>query len=105
MIIKTIVVNIKLEKPDVYIGRGSSFGNPFPVHNGEFSFEDSMRLYENYLIEKIKTDSKFKTKFLALKGKKIGCFCKKYKSEHPKYSNDKTICHGDIIVKILNSNL
>ena len=98
---ETIVVNRKLEKFDVYIGRGSAFGNPFPVHNGEFSLKDSLRLYEHHLWEKIITEPLFKEKILALSGKKLGCSCKKAKSSSAEFLNDETPCHGDIIVEAL----
>ena len=98
---KTLVVNKNLEHFDVYIGRGSAFGNPFPVHNGEFTLDESLHLYEHHLFDKIMTEPDFKTKFLSLEGKKLGCFCKKARSDSKEYGNDDTRCHGDVIVKIM----
>jgi hypothetical protein len=98
---KILVVNKNLEPFDVYIGRGSPFGNPFPVHNGEFTLEESLHLYEHYLFDKIMTESDFKSKFLQLEGKKLGCFCKKARSDSEEYKNDRTPCHGDVIVKLI----
>ena len=70
---QTVVVNIKKEHFDVYIGRAGRgedgyFGNPFRMGQ----------------------DSEFKHRVLALKGKRLGCFCK------PK------ACHGDVIADWLN---
>jgi hypothetical protein len=97
----TLVVNKKLEPCDVYIGRGSDFGNPFPVHNGEYTLEESLHLYEHHLFDKIMTEPKFKIKIINLEGKKLGCFCKKSRSDSKEYETDYTKCHGDVIVKII----
>lgn len=99
---QTLVVNKELEPFDVYIGRGSAFGNPFSVHNGEYTLEDSLRLYEHYIFDKIMTEPVFKKKMKTLEGKKLGCFCKKSKTGTPEYEHDTTPCHGDILVKLLN---
>ena len=81
------VVNKYVDKYDVYIGRGSIFGNPFPV--AKYGREECLRLYKLYFDKRIKEDLEFKKAVLSLKGKVLGCFCK------PKD------CHGDIIVEYL----
>lgn len=89
------VVNIKSGEPyDVYVGRGSKWGNPFshlpntsapwPVETRE----DAIRAYEDYLINK-RTDLVAAAK-TELKGKILGCYCKPLD------------CHGDILLKIAN---
>ncbi len=78
------VVNKYREAYDVYIGRGSIWGNPFPItpENGR---EQVIAAYRNYLWAAIKSGKITKPMLLALEGKKLGCFCK------PK------ACHGDVI--------
>lgn len=84
----------QIPKDAVYIGRGSSYGNPYTHMEGktlaEFKVdtrEESIKKYEDYirsnpeLIEKVKRD---------LKGKDLVCFCKPLP------------CHGDILIKIAN---
>lgn len=87
----TTVVNCKKSEYDVYIGRGSKWGNPFShldYGSAEFkveSREEAVRKYEEWI--------RNKPDLLAcldeLKGKRLGCFCR------PKF------CHGDVLVKLL----
>jgi hypothetical protein len=91
---RTVVVNIHEESFDVYIGRTGRgedgyFGNPFRMGNG-MSREDAVDRFQKYFAERIEKDSEFKRRILALKGKRLGCFCK------PK------ACHGDVIAEWLN---
>ena len=85
---KTTVVNKYKENFDVYIGRGTLFGNPYEIGKDGNRLE-VIQKYKKWFIEKLK-DFEFKKQVLNLKGKKLGCFCK------PK------LCHGDIIVGYLN---
>lgn len=102
---KTIVVNRRLEPYDVYVGRGSPLGNPYPVHNGEFTLEDSLNNYKYDFYRKLKKEEGFKEYILSLKGKKLGCYCKKKVSTDPKFELDKTPCHADIIANYLNNEV
>ena len=94
----TRIVNIKKEKYDVYIGRGSIYGNPYthlPLNNTKAqiqvkSREDAIKKYKEYFYKRIEEDSEFLDDILRLKDKVLGCHC------HPKS------CHGDIIVNFLN---
>jgi Domain of unknown function (DUF4326) len=92
--VQTVVVNINKEQFDVYIGRAGRgeegyFGNPFRMGNG-ISREDAVKGFQEYFTERIEKDTEFKRRVLALKGKRLGCFCK------PK------ACHGDVIADWLN---
>lgn len=82
---RTSLVNIKYDKDyDVYIGRGSKWGNPFIIgKNG--TREEVIILYEKWLLknELLILDLK------ELRGKKLGCFC--YPSP----------CHGDVLIKLI----
>lgn len=84
----TELLNIRHGKADVYIGRGSPFGNPY-VLGVDGDREEVIRLYRIYFYEKIMKDAKFRLDVEALRGKKLGCHC------HP------MPCHGDVIVEYL----
>ena len=68
---------------DIYIGRGSKWGNPFKI--GEHgNREQVIKLYEEYL-----NNSRLLEDLKQLKGKNLVCFCS------PKS------CHGDILLRKL----
>ena len=81
---KTVVVNKRLEKCDIYIGRPSLFGNPFKIG------KDGTRAE---VIEKYEAYARHEPRILAnletLRGKRLGCWCK------------PLACHGDVLVKLL----
>uniref|UniRef100_A0A6M3L3D3 DUF4326 domain-containing protein n=1 Tax=viral metagenome TaxID=1070528 RepID=A0A6M3L3D3_9ZZZZ len=86
----TEVINI-YKHPDkdyVYIGRGSPFGNPFKL--GKYTREEALEKFHHYFHEYALKNEDYRNAVLALKGKKLGCFCK------PKS------CHGDIIKEWLD---
>lgn len=91
---KTTVVNIRKEPYDVYIGRAGkgqrgTFGNPIKLldkHKGDPHYIAlALAGFQHYFVEKLRRDPKFKAAVLALRGKRLGCFCK------------PGPCHGDII--------
>ena len=73
----------------VYVGRPTIWGNPFKVgkKQGEYSLEESLFLYRQWLKEMRKTDPLF---LEVLRGKDLVCFCK---LDQP--------CHADIIIELL----
>jgi hypothetical protein len=81
-----------MNDPDiVYIGRGSIWGNPFPMDNQ--SREERQRVidqYRRYLWRQIQKDEVTADMILALDGKRLACYCA------PKP------CHGDVLVDCLN---
>lgn len=83
------VVNIRKEKADVYIGRGSLFGNQFVIgkHGNR---EQVIAKYRAQFYTRLSNDEAFKQQVLQLRGKSLGCYCK------PK------ACHGDVIAEHLN---
>lgn len=87
----TVVVNKYKSNYDIYIGRGSPFGNPFLIGVGG-TREEVIAKYQKYFDNKIKTDPIFKEQVFELKGKVLGCFCKPH------------ACHGDVIKEWLESN-
>ncbi len=93
--ITKVVNKDKGDRYDVYIGRGSSWGNPYAVGFGASPGEkqndrdEAIRKYkydfERNFLQKSKEDA------LELKGKILGCHCK------------PLACHGDVLAEYLNS--
>ena len=80
----------------VYIGRGrgSIFGNPFPMHC-EADREKVCIEYRKWLADKIKKDPWFREQVKNLKDKKVACFCsngKRLRKEGARW------CHGHILL-------
>lgn len=69
---------------DVYIGRGSRWGNPFHMRN-ESQREAVISQYRQHLWRQIREGEITVSDLLALEGKTLACFCA------PK------ACHGDVI--------
>lgn len=92
---QTTIVNIRKEACDVYIGRacrghpGSPFGNPFKVGRDGGSDECLVK-FEAWFHERLRADPAFRAQVLALKGKRLGCWC--YPAR----------CHGDILAEWLD---
>lgn len=94
----TLVVNVKHTKDfDVYIGRpmrqiaktipGSDgrFGNPFKE-----GYKNNLQPFWDYLQYRMEVDPRFRADILALKDKRLGCWCA------PKR------CHGNVIARFLD---
>lgn len=98
----TTIVNVRKADYDVFIGRRNSwvgrhwtplsqtydFGNPFRV-GADLTREQAVSRYREYFQRRIETDPIFREQILALKGKRLGCFCKPLE------------CHGDVIIEWL----
>jgi len=91
----TRVVNKYKEPYDVYIGRGSVWGNPFTHLVGptkaEFHVatrEEAVARYRQYILER----PDLLRRLPELVGKRLGCFCA------PKS------CHGDVLVELVNAS-
>ena len=80
---RTIVVNVRRDKYDVYIGRGSKWGNPFPMKS-ECDRAYVIDLYEDYARDRFTKED-----LRPLVGMRLGCYCR------PK------ICHGDVLIKMM----
>lgn len=89
----TTVVNKNKEAFDIYIGRGSKWGNPF-THikdketKAEFIVNTRSEAIAKYK-EWISNQPELLNALEELKDKRLGCFCK------PKS------CHGDILVELI----
>lgn len=93
----TTVHNLRTEHKtdtDIYIGRGSIYGNPFThIKNKETKAQfvvntrkEALEKYREYVLQ----NPELLAKLSLLKNKRLFCFCK------PKS------CHGDIIVELLH---
>ena len=87
------IVNLKNEKYDVYIGRGSKWGNPYShLEESKAQYKTKTRAeainrYEDWIRN---GDGKYLLEHLSeLENKTLGCFCK------PKS------CHGDVLIKLI----
>ena len=89
---KTRVVNKRFQKYDVYIGRGSKWGNPYTHIKGKTkaqflvgSREEAVEKYEEW----IRQQPNLLNSLHELKGKRLGCFCVPH------------LCHGDVLVELI----
>lgn len=95
----TRVVNKdKDEAYDVYIGRGTPWGNPYAVGFGNGPDEDqddrdeAIRKYRyDFERDYLRGGEDFKQQLLQLRGKRLGCHCK------------PLACHGDVLADYLNA--
>jgi hypothetical protein len=88
------VVNLHKETYDVYIGRGSIWGNPYEIGK-DGSRKQVIAMYEERMNNLLLGDERrlWKRRILNLRGKRLGCYCK------------PDACHGDVLLKILNQYL
>jgi hypothetical protein len=78
---------------DIYIGRGTPWGNPFPIDvtgKGD-TREDVIRKYKAYFDAEFLSNPEKHKALLSLRGYRLACHCK------------PMACHGDIIAAYLNS--
>lgn len=84
------VVHCKREKFDVYIGRPSKWGNPFPVPSRDYDRAvDPERILERYEAY-VRGNPRLMASLPELRGKVLGCWCA------PKR------CHGDVLLRMAN---
>lgn len=93
LIITAKVVHCKKEKYDVYIGRGSKWGNPYTHKEGttaKYIVDNREMAVQKYKEWITKGEGQHLLDDLhELKNKKLGCFCK------PKS------CHGDVLKELI----
>ena len=86
----TTVAHRKKCKGSVPIDRSTIFGNPFVIgRDGDRS--GVLEKFEEYFIDRLASDTGYRSAVLGLRGKVLGCWC------HPEP------CHGDIIAEYLNA--
>lgn len=82
------VVNRYKDPEDVYIGRGSLWGNPVPMKT-ERDRDGVVEAYRRHLWDQIRQGVVTIDDLIALDGKALGCFCAPRR------------CHGDVIVEAI----
>lgn len=94
---KKWVVHCKKEAYDVYIGRGSRWGNPFTHKQGTKakwivgSVEEAIQKYVEWLSDQ----EDLLIDIHELRGKVLGCWCKFKGNE---------LCHGDVLAELANNS-
>lgn len=78
---------------DVYIGRGTPWGNPYPVgkQEGQYERSESIDLFRRHFEANLLPDPSIRKGLLGLRGLRLACHCK------------PLACHGDVIAGYLNS--
>jgi hypothetical protein len=98
--VPTSIVNIRHATCEVYCGRGSPFGNPFEIGR-DGTRADVCEKFIPYFNKKL-TNHEFLAKVLALKDKRLGCWCRCL----PSCNNLKCKslrCHLETIVEFLEN--
>ena len=92
---RTTVVNRRVEPFDIYIGRGSIWGNPYTHLTGATramyfvgSRDEAIEKYREYLAQR----EDLLAQIADLKGKRLGCYCK------------PAACHGDILAELADAS-
>jgi hypothetical protein len=89
----TRVVNLKDEDYDVYIGRGSKWGNPFTHIKDKQTLAEHIVETREEAIEKYREYITGNPELMAalpeLRNKTLGCYCK------------PESCHGDILIELV----
>lgn len=107
---QTRAVNVRIEDCDVYAGRPRRLRrpgrwdriDPREVPEGEYGWlgnpydvreqADAIEAFRSYFEQRVVDDEPFRESVIALKGKRLGCFCKPSK------------CHADIIAAWVEAN-
>lgn len=78
---------------DVYIGRGTPWGNPFPVgkQEGQYERAEAIALFRQHFENNLLTNQGLRRGLLGMRGLRIACHCK------------PLACHGDVIAGYLNA--
>lgn len=91
------MVNVSNSDYDVYIGRGSVWGNPYTHISDRKTLAkyvvptraEAIKAYKQYILG----NQELLNRIEELRGKRLGCHCV------PKR------CHGEVLIDILNNNI
>ena len=83
----TRVVNLRYDSYDVYIGRGSKWGNSFKIGK-DGTRKEVIEKYRKYLL----ANPELNGSLHELRSKVLGCYCK------------PLACHGDVLVELCNKD-
>ena len=117
---KVIITNFGFKSHlGIYIGRGSKFGNPFPIKKSKYSskiysLDESLRLYNSHFLQNIRNSVEWENLIKEFKKNKtitLNCFCINaeftindylYLKNNGLESNfSKLKCHGQILAYYL----
>jgi hypothetical protein len=87
MMNKNFVVNKRIDPYDIYIGRGSKWGNQFKLSDYAYDRDYVLELYHDWFL----SNRELLRDLHELTGKVLGCYC------YPKK------CHGDILARMSNN--
>ena len=87
--IKTRVVNLNKHEYDVFIGRGSKYGNPFKI-GVDGDRKTVIEKFSNYLYN----NEELQNAVMSLRGLRLGCYCEE---------NEE--CHGDVIAEYIENKV
>ena len=82
-----LVVNVECDEFDVYVGRGTPWGNPFRESSMTNRTQVIAR-YESWVLSQPELVERIRRE---LRGKKLGCHCR-----------PRRACHGDVLAMIAN---
>jgi hypothetical protein len=85
--------SVRIKIDDAYVAWPkvkSSFANPYTAK--KYGREESIRLYREYIIDKLQNDPELMDEFRQLQGKTLGCWCK------------PEACHGDVLLELLQDD-
>jgi hypothetical protein len=89
------VVHIKRDPYDLYIGRGSVWGNPFKI-GADGDRNEVLAKYKEYLL---RGEGRHLLELIGeLEGKTLGCFCA---GPGGLTTHDKTHCHGQLLLRLV----
>ena len=80
----TKVVHCKKEDYDVYIGRGSIWGNPYKIGK-DGNRDEVIEKYRKYILARPELINRLSE----LEGKVLGCWCRPAR------------CHGDVLIELI----
>lgn len=91
----------RMPENTLYVGRGSKWGNPYPVGSmhpsgdGEtwvvLSAENSVSMYRSHLEERLWGRPSLASQVAELAGKNLACWCPLYQP-----------CHADVLLELAN---
>lgn len=97
MRVECVVVNVKCDEYDVYIGRGSEWGNRYRI-GVDGDRDEVIRKYREWLIGRVVEEKGLLSRMRReLGGKKLGCWCK--------VRGKEVGCHGDVIKELVEDEM
>lgn len=88
MTTETRVVNINNEAYDIYIGRGTRWGNPYRI-GVDGTRSQVIQKYEKHIRTSMAMGFTSHKDIMELDGKTLGCHCRPMR------------CHGEVLIKII----